>query len=203
MATRAALPLAGGFEPPLPGAVETVSPQQPTYCTPSASHSLSSSPRGGAKGTSCQRVAKLATPTGALQNLGAAAKLHTPSRGGPSPPEANATERFVEWKSSKTSEFVGVANLATRAALPLAGGFEPPLPGAVETVSPQQPTYCTPSASHSLSSSPRGGAKGTSCQRVAKLATPTGAVETVSPQQPTKPRRLRRSGAFEPPYHHL
>ena len=28
---------------------------------------------------------------------------------------------------------VGVANLATRAALPLAGGFEPPLPGAVET----------------------------------------------------------------------
>ena len=124
-----------------------MSPQQPTYCTPSASHSLSSSPRGGAKGTSCQRVAKLATPTGALQNLGAAAKLHTPSRGGPSPPEANATERFVEWKSSKTSEFVGVANLATRAALPLAGGFEPPLPGAVETVSPQQPTKHTPSAS--------------------------------------------------------
>ena len=28
---------------------------------------------------------------------------------------------------------VGGANLATRAALPLAGGFEPPLPGAVET----------------------------------------------------------------------
>ena len=28
---------------------------------------------------------------------------------------------------------VGVANLATRAALPLAGGFEPPLPGTVET----------------------------------------------------------------------
>ena len=27
--------------------------------------------------------------------------------------------------------YVGVANLATRAATPLAGGFEPPLPGAV------------------------------------------------------------------------
>ena len=46
---------------------------------------------------------------------------------------------------------VGVANLATRAALPLAGGFEPPLPGAVETEG----------------------------WRVAKLATPTGAEQRV------------------------
>ena len=47
--------------------------------------------------------------------------------------DAPAIERFVEWLLPKTSELVGVANLATRAALPLAGGFEPPLPGAVET----------------------------------------------------------------------
>ena len=98
------------------------------------------------------------------QRNGAAAKLHTPCRGGSQPPEANATERPVKWYSPKSTEFVGVANLATRAAQPLAGGYEPPLPGAVETVSLQQPTKCTP----------RGGAKGTSCQRVAKLATPTG-----------------------------
>ena len=30
------------------------------------------------------------------------------------PPEAHATELFIEWKSPKISEFVGVANLATR-----------------------------------------------------------------------------------------
>ena len=29
---------------------------------------------------------------------------------------------------AKNLEFVGVANLATRAAAPLAGGYEPPLP---------------------------------------------------------------------------
>ena len=65
------LPVTGGFEPPLPGAVETVSLQQPTKYTPSASRALSSSPRGGAKGTSCQRGASLATP---IYNLDIAAK---------------------------------------------------------------------------------------------------------------------------------
>ena len=38
------------------GAVETIRLQQPTEYTPSASHSLSSSLREGAKGTSCQRA---------------------------------------------------------------------------------------------------------------------------------------------------
>ena len=38
------------------GAVETMRLQQPTEFTPSASRSLSSSLREGAKGTSCQRA---------------------------------------------------------------------------------------------------------------------------------------------------
>ena len=40
--------------------------------------------------------------------------LHHHGRGGSSSPEAHATELFIEWKSPKISEFVGVANLATR-----------------------------------------------------------------------------------------
>ena len=40
------------------------------------------------------------------QRNGAAAKLHTPCRGGPSPPEADATERPVEWYSPKSTEFL-------------------------------------------------------------------------------------------------
>ena len=63
--------------------------------------------------------------------------------------DAPAIERFVEWLLPKTSELVGVARLAIRAALPLAGGFKPPLPGAVETEG----------------------------WRVAKMATPTGVLE--------------------------
>ena len=59
MATRAALPLAGGFEPPLPGAVE-------------------------AKGTSCQRVGKLPTPTMAVQSRGLLpfSAAHSGAKGG-------------------------------------------------------------------------------------------------------------------------
>ena len=68
-------------------------------------------------------------------------------------PKLTQRSGSLEWKLPKNSEFVGVANLATRAALPLAGGFEPPLSGAVE-------------------------AKGTSCQRVGKLPTPTIAVQS-------------------------
>ena len=45
----------GGSAAPT-GAVETMRLQQPTDYTPSASHSLSSSLREGAKGTSCQRA---------------------------------------------------------------------------------------------------------------------------------------------------
>ena len=42
-------------------------------------------------------------------------------------PKLTQRSGSLEWKLPKNSEFVGVANLATRAALPLAGGFEPPL----------------------------------------------------------------------------
>ena len=40
--------------------------------------------------------------------------------------DAPAIERFVEWLLPKTSELVGVANLATRCGF-AAGGFYPPL----------------------------------------------------------------------------
>ena len=42
-------------------------------------------------------------------------------------PKLTQRSGSLEWKLPKIFEFVGVANLATRAALPLAGGFEPPL----------------------------------------------------------------------------
>ena len=42
-------------------------------------------------------------------------------------PKLTQRSGSLEWKLPKIFEFVGVANLATRAALPLAGGYEPPL----------------------------------------------------------------------------
>ena len=66
-------------------------------------------------------------------------------------PKLTQRSGSLEWKLPKISEFVGVANLATRAALPLAGGFRAAPTGAVETggLAVQNHDYTPFNAEHS------------------------------------------------------